>query len=136
MDNLILLSWLAYALSSAAIVIATWKLLPWLPFSLRAGILLSQLAFLTIPASLSNSSLSGTSAKAPAFIILVIDTLAKTPWQQLLNTALPLLLALALAWPLAFIWSWLRNIWLKNKQPPAEQQQPAATTSSHPRVEH
>lgn len=136
MDNLILLSWLAYALSSAAIVIATWKLLPWLPFSLRAGILLSQLAFLTIPASLSNSSLSGTSAKAPAFIILVIDTLAKTPWQQLLSTALPLLLALALAWPLAFIWSWLRNIWLNNQRLQASQQQPSASEPSHPRIKH
>lgn len=102
MDNLIVLSWLAYYISSALLVLASWKLLFWLPFTLRVVVLLSQLAILLIPAAINET------AKAPAFIILVIDLLSRLPPEQVITKAAPLVAALVAAWPVAFITGWLR----------------------------
>lgn len=101
MDNLIALSWLAYFISTAFLVLASWKLLFWLPFTLRAGIFLSQIAILLIPTAIN------ATAKAPVFIVLVIDLLSRTPTEEVLAKAAPLIAVLILVWPLAFIWGWL-----------------------------
>lgn len=108
MDSLILFSWLAYLISSALLLLASWKLLFWLPFTLRTGVFLSQLAILLVPARISDGAL------APAFIVLAIDLLSRMPMAALLSKALPLLVALVLAWLLALLLGWLRN---KYRQP-------------------
>lgn len=101
MDNLITLSWLAYLISSACLVLASWKLLFWLPFTLKLGVVLSQLAILFIPAD------SNSTALAPAFIVLVIDLLSHLPVNELLAKVAPLVATLILVWPLAIIFGWL-----------------------------
>jgi len=106
MDNLIVLSWLAYFISSAFLVLASWKLLFWLPFTLKVGVLLSQLAILLVPAAANDT------AKAPAFIVLVIDLLSRLPLSEALTKAAPLVAALVLVWPVALVWGWLRARYL------------------------
>lgn len=103
MDSLILLSWAAYALSAALLLLASWKLMRWLPFTLKVGISLSQLVILAIPASVNDS------ASAPVFIVLVLDVLTRAPTAAMMDKALPLLLALVPVWPLAFALGWLRS---------------------------
>lgn len=103
MDNLIVLSWSAYFISAVFLVLASWKLLFWLPFTLKAGVLLSQLAILLVPTAVNET------ATAPTFIVLVIDLLSRLPADQILTKAAPLVAALVLAWPLALLWGWLRN---------------------------
>ncbi len=102
MDNLIVLSWLAYFISSAFLMLASWKLLFWLPFTLKVGVLLSQLAILLVPTAVD------ATAKAPAFIVLVIDLLSRLPLSEALTKAAPLVAALVLVWPVALVWGWLR----------------------------
>lgn len=102
MDNLIILSWLAYFISAVLLVLASWKLLFWLPFTLRIGVLLSQLAILLVPAAVNDT------AKAPAFIVLVLDLLSRLPKEQVIAKAAPLIAALVMAWPLAILLGWLR----------------------------
>ncbi|NLW05555.1 MAG: hypothetical protein GX029_10080 [Pseudomonadaceae bacterium] len=102
MDNLIALSWLAYFLSSAFLVLASWKLLFRLPFTLRLGVFLSQLAILLIPADVNSTAI------APAFIVLVIDLLSHLPVNEVLAKIAPLVAALILVWPLALMLGWLR----------------------------
>ncbi|SFX05373.1 hypothetical protein [Marinospirillum alkaliphilum] len=103
MDSLILLSWFAYLISSVLLLLASWKLLLWLPFTLRAGVFLSQLAILLVPAAVNDTAL------APAFIVLILDLLGRVPAVVLIEKALPLLIALVLAWPLALLWGWARK---------------------------
>lgn len=103
MDNLIVLSWLAYFISAFLLVLASWKLLFWLPFTLRMGVHLSQLAILLVPTAVDDT------AKAPAFIVLVIDLLSRLPLSEALEKAAPLVAALVLAWPVALILGWLRS---------------------------
>lgn len=103
MDNLIVLSWLAYFISAFLLVLASWKLLFWLPFTLRMGVLLSQLAILLVPTAVDDT------AKAPAFIVLVIDLLSRLPLSEALEKAAPLVAVLVLAWPVALILGWLRS---------------------------
>jgi hypothetical protein len=121
MDSLILLSWLAYFCCSLLLLLASWKLLFWLPFSLRAGVFLSQLAVLLMPARVDET------AWAPAFIVLALDMLAVMPPDVLIGKALPLMLALVMAWPLALLWSWSRTWWLARRvaavPAPAQEQQ-------------
>lgn len=102
MDSLILLSWAAYALSTTLLLLASWKLMCWLPFTLKVGISLSQLVILVIPASVNDSAL------APVFIVLVLDLLTGLSTSALMEKALPLLLALLLVWPVAFVLGWSR----------------------------
>lgn len=102
MDNLITLSWLAYGVSSFCLVLASWKLLFWLPFTLKIGVMLSQLAILLIPADINET------AFAPAFIVLVIDLLSHLAVDELIAKMAPLFATLILVWPLAFIFGWLR----------------------------
>lgn len=102
MDNLITLSWLAYCISSFFLVLASWKLLFWLPFTLRVGVLLSQLAILLIPADINET------AVAPVFIVLVIDLLSHLAIDEVIAKIAPLVATLVLVWPLAFILGWLR----------------------------
>lgn len=107
MDNLIVLSWLAYFVSSAFLILASWKLLFWLPFTLKVGVLLSQLAILLVPGTVNDT------AHAPAFIVLVIDLLSRLPLSEALVKAAPLIAAIVLAWPLALILGWLKTKRLK-----------------------
>lgn len=102
MDNLIIFSWSAYLVSTAFLVLASWKLLSWLPFTFKLGIFFTQLAILLVPAEIN------VTAKAPAFIVLVIDLLSRVPMDEVITKATPLALAIALAWPLAFILGWLK----------------------------
>lgn len=102
MDNLITLSWLAYCVSSFCLVLASWKLLFWLPFTLKVGVFLSQLAILLIPADINEV------AVAPAFIVLVIDVLSHLAIDEVIAKIAPLFATLVLVWPLAFILGWLR----------------------------
>lgn len=102
MDSLIALSWAAYFMSAALLLLASWKLLFRLPFTLKAGIFLSQFAILLVPTEINNT------AKAPAFIVLVVDLLAKAPADKVIAQVAPLVAALVLAWPLALLWGWLR----------------------------
>lgn len=102
MDNLIVLSWVAYFISAALLLLASWKLLFRLPFTLKAGIFLSQLAILLVPTTVSNT------AKAPTFIVLVIDLLSRSPANEIITKVAPLVATLILAWPLALVWGWLR----------------------------
>lgn len=102
MDNLIALSWLAYFLSSVFLVLASWKLLFWLPFTLKLGISLSQMAILLIPADINEA------AMAPAFIVLVVELLSHLPLNEVLAKIAPLVAALIAVWPLAFLLGWLR----------------------------
>lgn len=102
MDNLITLSWLAYLMSSFFLVLASWKLLFWLPFTMRVGVLLSQLAILFIPADINET------AVAPVFIVLVIDLLSHLAIEEVIVKIAPLVATLVLVWPLAFILGWLR----------------------------
>jgi len=74
----------------------------WLPFTLKAGVLLSQLAILLVPTAIDDT------ARAPAFIVLVIDLLSRLPLSEALTKAAPLVAALVLVWPVAFILGWLR----------------------------
>ncbi|HKM14392.1 MAG TPA: hypothetical protein VJY63_00510 [Marinospirillum sp.] len=102
MDNLITLSWLAYCVSSFFFMLASWKLLFWLPFTLKVGVFLSQLAILLIPADVNEA------AVAPAFIVLVIDLLSHLAIDEVIVKIAPLFATLVLVWPLAFILGWLR----------------------------
>lgn len=113
MDSLILLSWAAYALSAVLLLLASWKLMRWLPFTLKVGISLSQLAILAIPAAVSES------AVAPIFIVLVLDMLTRVPSAIIIDKAWPLLVALVLVWPLAFALGWGKKR-LQQKNKPTE----------------
>ncbi len=105
MDSLILLSWLAYWVCGLLLLLATWKLLRPLPFSLKVSIFLSQLALLLVPASVSDSAL------APAFIVIILEILTGEETAVWLEKALPLVLAVIAAWPLGFLLGWIRNKW-------------------------
>lgn len=119
MDNLIFYSWIAYTLSSVAIVLGTWKFLSFLPFSLKLGIFFSQVAILAIPAQLEDTNY------APAFIVLIVDVLSRVPTATLVAKAIPLTLAILAAWPLALILGWLRQLRLKKLTArTAEQEEP------------
>ena len=104
MDSLVLLSWLAYLLCGFLLLLASWKLLYWLPFSLKCSIFLSQLAILVIPAPVIETAL------APAFIVVVLDILSGVPFSVWMEKALPLFLALIAAWPLGFAWGWVKRM--------------------------
>jgi len=104
MDSLVLLSWLAYLLCGFLLLLASWKLLYWLPFSLKCSIFLSQLAILVIPAPVIETAL------APAFIVVVLDILSGVPVSVWMEKALPLFLALIAAWPLGFAWGWVKRM--------------------------
>jgi len=101
MDSILLLSWLAYLVCALLLLFASWKLLGWLPFSLKSSIFLSQLAVLLIPAQVMNG------AMAPAFIVVILDILSGVPTAEWIESALPLFLALIAAWPLGFAWAWV-----------------------------
>ena len=103
MDSFLIFSWFAYGLCSLLLMLATWKLLAWLPFSVRCSLVLSQLAILMIPAPVHETAL------APAFIVVVLDVLSGFEMTLWLPKALPLLLALIAAWPLGFAWGWIRQ---------------------------
>ncbi|WP_404418217.1 hypothetical protein [Marinospirillum sp.] len=104
MDSLVLLSWLAYLLCGFLLLLASWKLLYWLPFSLKCSIFLSQLAILAIPAPVIETAL------APAFIVVILDILSGVPTSVWVEKALPLFLALIAAWPLGFAWGWVKRM--------------------------
>ncbi|GLR62900.1 hypothetical protein [Marinospirillum insulare] len=114
MDNLIVLSWLAYFISCAFLLLASWKLMFWLPFTLKVGVVLSQLAILLVPTAINET------AKAPAFIVLVIDLLSRLPLSEALTKAAPLIAALVLVWPIALLWGWLRGRYLNSRVEAAE----------------
>lgn len=106
MLNLILLSWLAYFLACFFLLLGSWRIFCILPLTLRLGILFSQMAILFVPARVD------ATAKAPVFIVLVLDILKKEPANEISVKALPLVLALILAWPLALT---LSKLWHKKQ---------------------
>lgn len=103
MESLVLLSWFAYLLCGFLLLLASWKLLYWLPFGVKSSIFLSQLAILLIPAPVVDAAL------APAFIVVVLDMLSGVPSGVWIEKALPLIIALVAAWPLGLAWGWIKN---------------------------
>ncbi|WP_114416301.1 hypothetical protein [Marinospirillum perlucidum] len=110
MDSLVLLSWIAYLICSFLLLLASWKLLYWLPFTLKCGVFLTQLAILVVPAAVNETAL------APAFIVIVLDILMSVPRDVWIQKAVPLLVALVAAWPLAYVWGRLYRLYLTRQE--------------------
>lgn len=101
MLNLITLSWVGYLTFTVIFIYASWRILFFLPLTLRLGILFSQMAILFIPAKVDASAL------APVFIVLIINLVTSIPVEEVTTKAMPLVLGLIAAWLMAILLGWL-----------------------------
>lgn len=101
MLNLITLSWVGYLTFTVIFIYASWRILFFLPLTLRLGILFSQMAILFIPAKVDASAL------APVFIVLIINLVTSIPVEEVTTKAMPLVLGLIAAWLMAVLLGWL-----------------------------
>lgn len=98
MLNLITLSWAGYFIVTGLFLYACWRIFSFLPLTYRLGILFSQMAILFIPAKVDASS-----AQAPLFIVLAINSISSVPANEILVKTLPLIFGLIFAWFLAIL---------------------------------
>lgn len=134
MDNLVTLSWLAYFGCSLVFLYASWRLFYFFPLFARLVILFSQSAILFVPTRLD------ATAQAPAFIVLILDIIQQQLGKPLIGSLevaeilgfnelvikyLPLIISLAVAWPLAYLFAFIIKKLAKSRKAKAEKKEKA-----------
>ncbi|ODC03886.1 hypothetical protein BFW38_10345 [Terasakiispira papahanaumokuakeensis] len=97
-------AWWAYAASGLVLLLASWRILRGLPFTLWLGILLSELVCLVVPAPIGPH----TEQVAPAVIVALLEMMAQGP-QAGLPILIMMIAALLAAWGIALLVGWWRR---------------------------